>query len=58
MEELLTALRRRGPDILDILIECLEVEEVANADLIAKIREEYPKTPIVETTPGSHSDSP
>lgn len=39
MEELLKALRRRGVDILDILVECLEEEKEANSELIGKIRE-------------------
>ena len=39
VEELLKALRRRGPDILDILVECLEEEKEANSEIIGKIRE-------------------
>lgn len=39
VEELLKALRRRGPDILDILVECLEEEKDANSEIIGKIRE-------------------
>ena len=39
VEELLKALRRRGVDILDILVESLEEEEAANKEIIAKIRE-------------------
>ena len=39
VEELLKALRRRGPDILDILVECLEEEKEANTEIIGKIRE-------------------
>lgn len=39
MEELLKALRRRGNDILDILVECLEEEKEANREIITKIRE-------------------
>ena len=32
-------MRRRGPDILDELLDVLEEEETANAALIKKIRE-------------------
>ena len=39
VEEVLTAIRRRGPDGLDALVESLEVEEDANKVLITKIRE-------------------
>lgn len=39
VEELLKALRRRGNDILDILVECLEEEKEANREIITKIRE-------------------
>ena len=39
VEELLKALRRRGVDILDILVECLEEEKEANSELIGKVRE-------------------
>ena len=37
-EELLTALRRRGPNVLDVLVECLMEEKEANKDLIEAIR--------------------
>ena len=37
--ELIAALHRRGPDILDILIEVLEEEEEANDHIIKKIKE-------------------
>jgi len=39
VEELLKALRRRGVDILDILVESLEEEKEANKEIITKIRE-------------------
>ena len=39
VEEVLTAIRRRGPDGLDALVESLEMEEDANKVLITKIRE-------------------
>ena len=39
VEEVLAALRRRGPDGMDALVESLEVEDDANKVLIAKIRE-------------------
>ncbi len=38
VEEILTALRRRGPDGLDALVASLEAEEDVHANLIAKIR--------------------
>lgn len=37
--ELISALHRRGPDILDVLVDVLEDEEEANAFLIQKIKE-------------------
>ena len=37
-EELLTAFQLRGPNVLDVLIECLKEEEEANKDLIEAIR--------------------
>lgn len=42
--ELIQALHHRGPDILDVLVLCLEEEKEANKDLIVKIREIYPET--------------
>ena len=36
-DELMKALRRREPSVLDILVECLKEQEEANADLIKKI---------------------
>ena len=44
-EELLTALRRRGPNVLDVLVECLMEEKEANKDLIEAIRKEWPERP-------------
>ena len=38
VEEVLSALRRRGPNALDVLLESLETEKDANANLISKIR--------------------
>lgn len=37
--ELVSILHRRGPEILDVLLEVLEEEEEANAHLISKIKE-------------------
>jgi hypothetical protein len=37
-DELMKALRRRDPRVLDILVECLAEQQEANADLIHKIR--------------------
>ena len=45
-EELLTALRRRGPNVLDVLIECLKEEEEANKDLIEAIRKGTTSTAV------------
>ena len=38
-KELFKALERRGPNIIDELVECLKEEEKANEFLIQKIRE-------------------
>ena len=37
-EQLLIALERRGPNVLDVLVECLMEEKEANKDLIEAIR--------------------
>lgn len=37
-EEILSALAKRGPEALDVLVEALEVEEDVHKDLIEKIR--------------------
>ena len=37
--ELVSAMHKRGPDVLDALLEVLEDEEEANAYLIGKIKE-------------------
>ena len=43
-------MRRRGPDILDELLDVLEEEETANAALIKKIREGEWAGPAVSGT--------
>lgn len=37
-EEILSALSKRGPDALDVLIEALEIEEDVHKAVIEKIR--------------------
>ena len=41
-DELMKALRRRNPSVLDVLVECLAEQKEANADLIKKIRNGEP----------------
>ena len=53
VEALLAAMRRRGPDILDELLDVLQEEETANAALIKKIREGEWAGPAVGVVPAN-----
>ena len=46
-------MRRRGPDILDELLDVLQEEETANAALIKKIREGEWAGPAVGVVPAN-----
>ncbi len=51
--ELMLALQRRGPDILDVLISCLKEEEEANRELLAKISDVYLPSLVPGSQPGT-----
>ena len=54
-DELMKALRRRNPSVLDVLVECLAEQQETNADLIKKIRNGEPYIALFSTVAHLHS---